>query len=591
MKKSFQFLLLFLSYNLFADEGNLVIIVDNLQQETVKTQEINMTHQCVTALQQRSSLVLISTSLWKNIIDRKKNFEKKLKDLSSIESKILDMYQTTNKELKDARYNFAAVNKKLSRSWFNAQYPELSQLSDAKFNQLRFDFLCYNFHFDMSVWRVHSARTGMLLFVPQENKCQLDSHYELFDEKELLKYADKKSNVIESLKKLLKVDKYRWVVYLTGHGHPKSSQQGANIAGLKIPEFKKLLHYLNDVMHLKLLVYSSCYGGGVHSIAPYGNFKFNYPIIVTAATDAPIFGFGLFEGVKLPPYDNQFKLKSGDVLKNHGLLVHAVQDYKAFFKRAWKGLFDLDLVQLISRFFACELLSCSVQKIENFPLIRKNGDTIFRPVRDNMIVKLVQQVTANGTVSSNKPLLLYTKKVKKIKIDKAVPIVSMLPGLMSHEIGELIAEQVSLSQLVTKSFLSLEDMQAYKNFMIKKLLCFNDLIGPNRKTAVFTDVLVLGQQSLMPKFLEEPAEALIYFKFADLDHLLALNEQKIIKIMQLNKKQMNAMSEIKKLVKQSINFEAKELPTELLTFDSYVKNKAYQNDIIGQCVKRKICKK
>ena len=39
----------------------------------------------------------------------------------------------------------------------------------------------------------------------------------------------------------------------------------------------------------------------------------------------------MFEGVKLPPYDDDFKLKSEDVLKNHGLLPHSMQNYKAFF--------------------------------------------------------------------------------------------------------------------------------------------------------------------------------------------------------------------------------------------------------------------
>ena len=61
--------------------------------------------------------------------------------------------------------------------------------------------------------------------------------------------------------------------------------------------------------------------------------------------------------------------------------------------------------------------------------------------------------------------------------------------------------------------------------------------------------------------------------------------------MQLNKEQIDAMSEIEKFINQSINFEIKKSSRQLLTFDSYIENKTYQNDIIGQCVKRKICKK
>ena len=378
--------------------------------------------------------------------------------------------------------------------------------------------------------------------------------------------------------------------YLTGHGHPKSSKQGANIAGLKIDEFKKLLDHFNDEMHLKLLVYSSCYGGGVHTVEPYANLQLNYPVIVTAATDAPIFGFGLFEGVKLPPYDPQFKLQASDVAKNSGLLPCALQNYKAFFKRAWKGWFDLNLVQYISRFFACDIIQCHVQKIENFPLIRKAGDLIFRPVHDGMMIKLVQQVTTNGSYASSKPLLLYTKKVKKIKIDSAVPIVSMLPGIQSHEITELQAGSTPLSKLIADSFLSLEDMQAYKNFMIKKLSCFNDLIGEPRNV-IFTNVLILDQENFMPKFVSEPADALIYLELAGQSYLVLCDEQQITGQFILDQEQVAAMAEIKKLVQQAINYDASASPTQLLTHDAYVDNKVYQQEIVDDCIKIKVCKK
>ncbi|MBV8661246.1 MAG: hypothetical protein JO129_03830 [Candidatus Dependentiae bacterium] len=592
MKKVLQFFLLFFYCNhLFGLDHNLVIIVDNLQQETVKTTEVNMTHQCITVLQQRASMLLVSGGLWKNIVDRKKNFEKNLQDPESIESKIFNMYQATNKELQDARYNLTFINQKLSQNWFSQNYPQLAQLSHDQLNQLRFNFLCYTFEFDMSSWRVYSSHAGMLLFVPKECNYYIDEHYQLFNEQDLRKHIDKKSHVVSSLQKLLKTDKDRWVIYLTGHGHPKSSKQGANIAGLKIDEFKRLLHYCNDAMKLKLLVYSSCYGGGVHTVEPYANLQLNYPVIITAVTDAPIFGFGLFEGVKLPPYDDQFKLQSTDVSKKYGLLPCALQNYTAFFKRAWKGQFDLYLVQLISKFFACDFMQCHVQKVENFPLIRKAKSTIFTPVRDGIMMKLIQQVTTNSVIVASKPLLLYTKKVKKIKTDQALPIISMLPGITSHEIGELIAPQVLLSELINQSFLSLEDMQAYKNFMIKKLICFNDVIGNNQKIETFTRVLILDQQNLTPRFLDKPSQALIYCQLADSHYLLLWNDQKITEIAQLDQDQIIAMAALEKLVQQAVNFDSHVTSEKLLTFDTYLENKAYQREIVDDCIKNKVCKK
>ena len=592
-------LLLFLSFNLCAYDRNLVIIIDNLQQETAKTQEINMTHQCITALQQRASVVLISTGLWKNIIDRKKDFEKQLEQRDSLESAIFAMYQTTNQQLKASRYNLALINQKLSQSWFAQNYPQLAELSQEQLNQLRFSFLCYIFEFNISQWRLYNAHEGMLLFMPRELQYHIEDQYELFEERELLKH-DKKSHPVASLQKLLPINSDRWVMYLTGHGHPKSSKQGANIAGLKSAEFKNLLDYCNEYMRLKLLVYSSCYGGGVHTIEPYANLRLHFPVIVTAATDAPIFGFGLFEGVKLPPYDSQFKLQASDVAKNKGLLPYAMQNFPTFFKRAWRGQFDLNLVQSISRFFVCDLLLCHVQKVENFPLIRKTEDLIFTPIHDGLIMKLVQQVTTNSSVVSSKPLLLYTKKVKKIKIDHAVPIISMLPGVQSHEITELIATNISLSQLISDSFLSLEDMQAYKNFLIKKMSCFNDLIGEHtfaeasahtHKNAILTHVLVLNQEHLKPKFFHDHADALISFELAGKQYLLVWNDQKISDTIELNAEQAETMKEIENFVQQAVNYDASLAVEQLLTFDAYVSNKAYQQEIVDGCVKKKVCKK
>lgn len=573
-----------------AYDGNLVILIDDLQQETVTTEEVNMTHQCITALQQKASSVLISTSLWKNIFDRKKNFEAQLQDPLSLVSKILDLYQTTNQELKIARYNLALINQKLSQAWFVQNYPELAELEKHKLDQVRFDFLCYTFQFDMQQWRVYNAHTGMLLFVPRASTYEPLGNYEVINDQDFIKHADKKSQLVASLTKLCKGKKDRWVIYLSGHGHPKSFKQEANIAGLKISDFKKVLSYLHESMQVKLLVYSSCYGGGVHTIEPYANLRLNYPVIVTAATDAPIFGFGVFEGIKLPPYDDQFTLQATDVGKDCGLLPYALQNYHAFFKRAWQGQFDLHLVQHLSRFFNCDMLLCHVQKIENFPLIRKAGDIIFTPLHDSMMMKLVQQATSNTVITTNKPLLLYTKKVKKISIDHALPIISMLPGMQSHEIGELIAPHVPFSQLLTASFLSLEDVQACKNFMIKKLVCCNDVIGEKANT-VFTNVLILDQENLRPKFYDKDAQALIYCQLHDQHYLLAWNAQHITDQMVLQQEHIDIMSQIRNLVQQAVDYHAYELPEELLTFDAYVENKAYQQNIVDTCVKRKVCKK
>jgi len=568
-------LLFFYSCFVSAVDRNLVIIVDNAQHETAKNDEVTMTHQCMTALQQQASMILISSGLWKNIADRKKRFAVGLQDASSLQS---------------SNYSLAAINQKLSQSWFEQNYENLAQLPAQDINQLRFDFACYIFECDFDFWQIYDAHEGMLLFVPQGLDYRIDKKYEVADLEKMTKHADKKSNLIPSLEKLVLNKHDRFVIYLTGHGHPKSLGQQANIAGLKIDEFRSLIDYFDISMQLKLLVYSSCYGGGVHTIEPYASLQLHYPVIVTAATDAPIFGFGLFEGVKLPPYDERFFLEPVDVCKKKGLLPHSLQDYKAFFKRSWRGHFDLQLVQLVSKFFTCDLFGCHVQKIENFPLIRKAGSLIFVPIKDNLIMKLIQQVTGYASVTSSKPLLLYSKKVKKIKIDRSVPILSMLPGLQSHTIDQLVAPQVLLSQLLEQSFLSLPDMQTYKNFLIKKLTCINDCIG-DKQLVTFDNLLIVGQDNVRPKFLDKIAQVMIYAELADKHYLLLYNDQKVTDQLILNQEQINIMRQIVGFVQFMADQDALIAPEKLLTFDAYCTSKEHQQAIVETCVKKKVCKK
>ena len=583
------FYLISFSY-LSSQNQNLIILLDTIGQETSKSSEINITHQCITALQQKSGSVLITASLWKNITERKKHFIKELEDYTSLESKVVNLYQRTNQDLKASKCNISLVNKQLSESWYQDTYPSLASLSKPNLDQVKFDFLCYNFDFDMSQWHIYNSNAGMILFVPDRISLILDSTYKIKKEQDMVKHIDKKAHLVESLQNLFTQSKDQWVVYISGHGHPESILQRAHISGLSIEEFQNVLRFLDESISTKLLVYSSCYGAGVHSIEPYEGEKFNYPIIVIALTDAPTYGFGLFEGVKLPPYNNNFQLEAQDVSKICQLKPHLAQDYQSFFNRAYQGLFDMTLIQYISKFFMCDQLLCDLYKIENFPLIRKSQSSIFIPIEDALIHKFVKKTTSNEPVMTDKPLLLYNKKIKSIQLHSATPIISMLPGMQSHEIGAVIAKKVLLSDLIKKSFLSLSDAQLYKNFMIQKISCINDVIK-NKDESIIHNCMILNQQNFMPSFLTDPVQTLVYFELENESYLVFLNDQKFINIMTLSHEQMKNMLEIKKYLQKSIDYQADLSLDTLLTHDMFLKNKFHQLDIAQACLSGKICKK
>ena len=199
MKKNILILFLFSLSYLQADQQNLIILVDTTQQESIKKQDITATHQLIVALQQQAAPILVSVSLWKNIVDRKKDFAKKLHNQSSVESDVYNLYQETNRQLKLVNYNTDQINQKLSSSWFEANYPQLAKMPQSELDQIKFNFLCYSFEFLMDQWSVYDAQTGMLLFIPAGNPLKFDEIFRVKDERDLLKHAGRKNHVLQSM--------------------------------------------------------------------------------------------------------------------------------------------------------------------------------------------------------------------------------------------------------------------------------------------------------------------------------------------------------------------------------------------------------
>ena len=588
MKKSiFIFWLLSLSY-LYGHDQNLIIIVDSLHQESIDKTDITATHQLVTALQQKAAPILVSTNLWKNVVDRDKSFSKKMDDSSSVESAIYNLYQSTNQELKLANYDIAPVNQKLSSSWYAQNYSQLKNLSQAELDQLKFNFFCYNFDFDFNQWLVFDFKKGMLLFVPINNPLQVDPKHQVLHEHDLVKHPDKKNNILENLQ-FLDDQKDRWVIYLSGHGNPLDEKQKAHVAGLPIKDFSSLLSFLNNFIKTKLLVYSSCYAGGVHTVEPYQNMILNYPVIVIALTDAPIYGFGLFEGAKLPPFDVEFKLEAEDVQRGIGLLPSTTQYFHNFFKQAHRHQHDLSLISLISQFYNCDQKICSLQKIENIPLMRSAHATHFLPMDGVWHLNLVDSVTTDISMSACKPLLLYKKKIETIDLTQPVPLISMLPGLHSHEIGRLQADTVVLSKLINECFLSVDDAQKYKNYLVRKVSCINDLVGHDVSTEL-THLMVI-QNGFIPRFVDNCNHVLISFQCNGQSYCAWWDNKKCKNMIVLNSEQVELMHDLENFLQKSIDFQSHLPIIQSLEFDAYLKNKHHHQTILDLCIEHKICRK
>lgn len=589
MKKLVSFIFLLSLLSLQALPQNLILLSDSHEQEGIDKDDITATHQLITALQQAAAPILASTSLWKNIVDRKQAFTKKLQDQYSLESEIYRLYKETNKQLQLFDYDLDRVNKKLSLSWYRQHYPKLVLLQQDQLNKLKFNFLCYSFNLDFDTWSVYDAKTGMFLFVPVETNIVVSKRDQVYQESDLVHDSSKKNSDIQSLKVYFSGSDDVWVIYASGHGNVQDGKEEATIAGMSIVEFSDLLSYFDQAMKIKLFIYSSCYAGGVHTIEPYKNKQLHFPVIVVSLTDAPIYGFGFFEGVKLPPYTKDLYLTLQDIHRQKGLLPCKVQDFQDFFSCAWNRSHDLHLVGLVSQFFSCDDTVCSVKKIENMPLERKARALYFNVLHDETSHNFMQKAEQFTTVTFEKAILLYAKKIEKIVLENSVPIVSMVPGLQNHQINRLIAPRVSLSQLINESFLSLADAAKNKNYLINHLVCRNDLVAGAANQEISHCMII--QQGFMPRFLPAKVETFISFAVDKAWYLIVWKDQKPEKIMTLTTEQIKIIKELEKFMQQGIDVQSDMTSDLLLTFDAYVKNKVYQHDIIESCLRDKICRK
>ena len=174
-------------------------------------------------------------------------------------------------------------------------------------------------------------------------------------------------------------------------------------------------------------------------------------------------------------------------------------------------------------------------------------------MQDAIAAKLVQQAMTSESIIAQQPLLLHVKKIKKIEMVDVIPLVSMLPGLQCHEIGQLVAHQNSLSNIINGLFLSLSDAQRNKNYLVHEMSCYTDLVASEQQENITHFMLI--QQGLKPKFLDITAQAIISFKSGDQWYLVVWNDAKCCKIMNLTSGQIKVMKKLEKILQSGIDFQ------------------------------------
>ena len=312
-----------------------------------------------------------------------------------------------------------------------------------------------------------------------------------------------------------------WNIYLEGHGEPSSyytpqiqpTESKAAIAGFSIHDFQQLLITLNDDLKTHMLYYSTCYGGGYHTICPYyglhgnaGITPLNYTVAERAVTDAQCRGF--YFGELLFSRERQSHMKyplcTAPQCPEFLKLLRIPLDFNKFFAalhdtiQAKQDKYNTTDSAKTSYKNILSYVSCPFEEQEkdekfhqlviNTPLIRFAGSLFFQAMPiDARVFPLSYEFTKASElqaepieVLNKKGLLIYPSIIRTpIIIKKTMPIIlSMQPGPALHYIASIQADDITFVSCIENIFRI--GTRLNKFIIIKKLQCkdgtLNDLV-------------------------------------------------------------------------------------------------------------------
>lgn len=572
--RNFLFVFIFIqSCFVFSQDRNLVILLDREKKENVHSDEFNVTHQMISIASQKQSVMIVQKSLYDNYQARVSLFRSQKR--VSVFSDIVHLQADANKALQ-ASGSYKFVNKKLNQSWFHKKYSRLSHLSDEKMRQLQFNFFCYQHAIDFDYWEKVTLNSQLIMFIPKVwiSGVAVD--------------VFKKSRSIDSVvHEIMKRLSGNWYVYASGHGALAEGRKPGIIAGLTINEFRKLLKVLQS-NRVKLFVYASCYAGGVHSVQPYQNMKFNFPIIIFSITDSQTYVFGNPAGVKLPPYGQDYVLTDKDIKR--GKLADVFMIHIDQLKEIVKNNdISLDALRKLNPFYYCHQHQCFIEKVENVPLVRYQQTEYFVPFVQSYMNQMVDVIDGSSEMSvADKLLLVYAKLTHKIEATskKVSPMISMLPGKHTHRVQKMHAHAIGFQDLMKQLFFGIDDAHLQKSFLIDEVTCQDDVERKDR-LATFKNVMVLHEHMFMPEFMPQ-AQSIVFAELYEHPYVIEFWNNQVHKIAQISKQQHAKIKALYKYLQKSLVYGIHS-ERDLLYSQQFKMSEIFHKDLIDRCKNQNIC--
>ncbi len=272
------------------------------------------------------------------------------------------------------------------------------------------------------------------------------------------------------------------------------------ICSVTVDEFKNVLSFLNTELSTSILLYTSCYGGGEHLVAPYqGNTKvLNFDCISGSLSDTV--SFQTTPMLLLPPYKSS-KVSTKTMIEGINqdsidiqrkcLAPYSSIHFDEFFKKVREPKRDaFTLIHCLHPY--TEQGKIMADSLENIALERPAGATSFTVVsKGNSVAHASSQEFGTAVDVA----LLTERRYGQVRLVQNVPsFVSLTAGPAYHVIDALEAPDQTLVQLV-KSFLELPTLSTPKVFWVKKLTCKKETPPPFFLPFEFFKPLIRGKES------------------------------------------------------------------------------------------------
>ncbi len=292
------FLSLFILFASFVDaseQRHCIILLDQDEEcEHVGTEVYFLMSKLQSALQEKSSPILVSAGLWHSFVERLIHYRQNCVDEDMPYYKIDRLYKNINKMIHEL--SLQRVDKKQIVQRVNQEFYKKQNYVSGYDYQL---ILAHYTPLSKDDWKAYTNNKGYYLFVPNGYPdISVDGLDELLypeDPVYLYLQTRTRSSFIDSLEDFFSGQgAYEWTIALAGHGGNLYREQWKDgkvvwqaepiICDLTISEFQTFLEFLDTRLHTHLLHYSGCYSGGNH-IALAFDRTYSYPIICDALTD------------------------------------------------------------------------------------------------------------------------------------------------------------------------------------------------------------------------------------------------------------------------------------------------------------------